>query len=134
MDIKGLLLLITTGVNLGLAFFILFTNWRNKINFWFAATLFSIAVWSFCIAMFRASVDPRLLGMWSDLYYFAAALIALAFFYFTRAFPVEIMKLPKYVHLATLAATITLAFIIFSAVPGIKGKSSKPICFNLLID
>ncbi len=128
MDIEGLLLLITTGVNFGPAFFILLKNWRNKINVWFAATLFLIAVWSFCMAMFRASFEPRLIRMWSDLYYLMAALIALTFFYFTHSFPVEIKKLSRFVHVTALAVTIILVFIIFSE--GIVGDIRRSASYG----
>lgn len=88
--------------------------WRSRkalTNQFFSFVLICISIWAGSIMMFRASLDSSLLSFWLNAYYFAAALIALAFFLFSNIFPYssQQMRLKNlFVHLLLLVALFVI--------------------------
>jgi len=115
MDYKNIFLLITAGANLGLGLFIIFKDWRNKINISFSLLLLFITLWSFGVAMFRASSEPAALQFWLNLYYFFGAVIAMVFFYFTTFFPFQVQRIAPVTNFINVLALVTITAVIFFA-------------------
>lgn len=115
MDYKNILLFITTGANIGLAFYILQKNLKNRIHILFSIMLFLIAIWSFEIAMFRASIDPYILIVWFHSFYVTAALIALIFYYFCFFFPYPLKKLNLLTIILNIITTLIIIYVIYGA-------------------
>jgi len=113
MDIKNILLFITTGANIGLAFLIYFHDRKNKINIFFSASLLLAALWSFGIAMFRASTDPLTMQLWFNSFYYLAAFISVIFYYFARSFPFEITAISKTENIINVVLLAVLSGMIY---------------------
>lgn len=117
MDLRNILLFVTTGLNLGLSFFIFAKGPKNKANIWFSLMLFFIAVWSFEMSMFRMANSETSAAIWLNLYYLAAAFIAPSFYLFCRFFPFEIKRVGARTYwLAVTSTAIITAIILYRGV------------------
>ena len=83
---QAFLLLIIAVPNFLLGSFILFRNIRDKINVFFAAFAYTVGLWALGLAGFILSYDSRTALYWVQLFYIAAALIAVSFFGFCVSF------------------------------------------------
>jgi len=113
MDWKNILLFISTGASIGLAFFIFFYDSKNRMNMFFSVSLLLAGVWSGAIALFRAASDPTIMNVWFDSFYYLAAFIAVAFYYFARSFPYEIKGVSKTENIINGALLVVLSGMIY---------------------
>ncbi len=109
MDLRIIVLFITTGVNLALAFFVLAKDRSRRINIYFALVLLSIAAWSFFLALFCAAGSVGELHALIPPIYISAAFISLFFYLFCTSFPFDSISMSKarwLVHFFLIAAVI----------------------------
>ncbi|OGY90883.1 MAG: hypothetical protein A3B31_03115 [Candidatus Komeilibacteria bacterium RIFCSPLOWO2_01_FULL_53_11] len=109
MDLRIIVLFITTGANLALAFFVLAKDWLRRINKYFALVLLSIASWSFFLALFYAAGSVGELHSLIPPIYISAAFISLFFYLFCTSFPFDSISMSKarwLVHFFLIAAVI----------------------------
>ncbi|MFA6336579.1 MAG: ATP-binding protein [Candidatus Paceibacterota bacterium] len=120
MDIRAIFLLLLSFINFSIGFFIYFSNPKNKINFWFGLSAFSVALWVFsnAICLFLVQ-DIKNAIFWAEISYVSAIFIAATFFYFSSSFPLSLSKLPeyqikkKYKILAGILTLVSLVAVIF---------------------
>ena len=108
-----MLLLITVGLNLGLAFFLFNKRPRNRITISFSLLLVLISLWGFEIAMFRASSDPESLKYLFSSFYLTAALISINFYIFCLYFPYELKRVQLATYIFIFSSSIFITLLIF---------------------
>lgn len=116
--------LLTSLMNLLLALIILFKNSKNRINVFFAITVFGVALWSFGIGVFRvAGLDTAY--FWGQFVYFAVDFAIVFFLYFSFIFPYGDMPKNKLIRFILVITPLVVFFI--ALIP-------KSIIYNIEID
>jgi signal transduction histidine kinase len=92
MHYSNVILLVVGIINLFLSFFVFLRNKKNRINIFFAITIFAIAFWCLGIAFFRMGTIKSVY-FWGQFVYFTINFTIVFFLYFSFVFPKG--ELPK---------------------------------------
>jgi len=87
MDIKNLILIIIAIIYVILTILILLKNSKSPIITSFCLIIFGAALWGFGLAMFNETLNMVEAVAWAKIYYFASAIIMVAFLFFANYFP-----------------------------------------------
>ena len=114
MDIRDVILLIATLINLGFASTIVFRNPYSHINISYGLSVISAALWTLGIALFRLS-GPEYAIPLARFYYISAALIATYFIFFGIHFPNKDDTKHPWWHYALLhMPAVIIAYLVFT--------------------
>lgn len=113
MDIKNLILIIIACFNLIMSFILLMKNKHSIVNISFFLFFIGASLWSFGIAMFRTTLDMEVAVAWARIYYFAPAIIALAFLLFANHYIYRYSELNEIKIFYFLLPFLFIIFIIF---------------------
>lgn len=109
--ISGLVTSITTFL---LAVFVLFINWKKRLNKYFAFYTLSISIWAFSVFMHSPSLSGENAIFWGKLLHVGAIFIPLFFLYFTFEL-LNIIKSQRIVlSIATITAVVYLILDVFT--------------------
>jgi len=114
MDTHSIALLTIGIVEIVLALFILLKNPKKEINISYSLFMAFVALWAFCIAIFRTVDNLDTAYLWSQIDYVAASLIASSFLFFAWVFPYRTKQLKFINYLIVIAPTVIIAIILFT--------------------
>ncbi|MBI4811864.1 hypothetical protein HY798_00205 [Candidatus Falkowbacteria bacterium] len=120
MTTTNIILTLLTILNLFLGVFVLRKNFKSNINISYFLFAVGISAWAVTNAIFQATNNYFIAFVVCILAYYAGALIALPFFYFTLVFPAGYSNLKNY-HKYVIALWAAIWFIILT-VPDITLK------------
>ncbi len=113
MDIKNLILIIVAAINFLMATIILLKNRRSPVNISFALFFYSASLWTFAISMFMCTLDMNAAVAWARIYYFASAVIAIAFLLFANYYLYKLYELDIIKIFYFLLPLLVVTFVIF---------------------
>jgi signal transduction histidine kinase len=115
MDLKELILISVTFLNLLLGFLIYLGHRKNLANIFYGLLAFSLSLWTFCMLRY-ASIDinyPEQILLWSKLLYMAGIGVPLSLILFAYAFPDGKLKANKFLMIIAVVLYFFLAYITF---------------------
>lgn len=108
-----MILIIIAVFNFLMATVILLKNRRSIINLSFAMVVAFAGLWIIGIAIFSSTLNMEAAVAWARLYYFAAAVIPLAFVVFANYYPYPLKIINEVGFLYLLFPFLVVVFIIF---------------------
>lgn len=113
METKSLILIIVAAINFIMATFLLLRNRRSPINISFALAAYGAGLWAFGIGIFMSTLDMNVAVGWSRMYYFAAAIIPVAFLFFANHYLYKLYDLDVIKIFYILIPWLIVIFVIF---------------------
>lgn len=86
-DTKNTLILIIAVINIAYGSIIYLKDKKNTTSIWFFLLAISVGLWGVGMFLFRLAQDENLTQVFARILYFSAALIPIAFVYFSAVFP-----------------------------------------------
>ena len=112
MDIKNLILIIISGIYVILVAAMLMRNFKSPIITSFSLVVLGAALWVFSLAMFNETLEMNEAEAWAKIYYFASAVIMVAFMFFANNFPYKLFDFSEnkilFIFLPFLAITVVI--------------------------
>ena len=113
MDIKILFLIIIFVIHLAMATFLFLKSKGQPTRSAFALVLYGASLWTFGIAMFIATTNMEVAIVWARIYYFAAAVIPLAFLLFANHFIYPQYQITEHKIITWLLPFLAITVVIF---------------------
>ena len=108
-----MILIIIAVINCFIATILILKNSKSFINISFAIFFYGASIWSFGLSMFNITMNLEAAMAWAKIYYFGAAIIALAFLLFANNFIYSFHKITEVRMLYLFIPFITVVFVIF---------------------
>jgi len=113
MEVKYIILIIIAFLNLLLGGFIFFRSQKSPINVSFSIFLGGAFLWTLGLVFFMTSLNVEIAAYWSRVYYFAAAIIVLAFLMFANYYLYSYHKLTEVRISYFFIPFVIITFVIF---------------------
>lgn len=112
MNLPGLILIAASVPNTIMGLFVLTRNPRNKVNFFFSMFALSVSLWSLGLAGYLFTSDLSHALAWAQLYYSAAAVIAVTFVLFSLFYKSEEIPFTKQHALLLIPPLLLISLIV----------------------